>query len=65
MASFDEGDSRALESRTMRIGEYSLLRRRPLLAFLVSASLVALAVAIRLVAGDRPGGYCSTAAACI
>jgi two-component sensor histidine kinase/NADH:ubiquinone oxidoreductase subunit K len=43
----------SVQEWTIRIGEYSLLRRRPLLAFLVSASLVALAVAIRLVAGDQ------------
>jgi two-component sensor histidine kinase len=37
---------------TTRIGQHSLLRRRPVLALLVSASLVALTVAIRWAAGD-------------
>ena len=41
-----------VEDWTTRIGENSLLRRRPLPAILVSAALVALAVGIRLAAGD-------------
>jgi two-component sensor histidine kinase len=43
----------SVQEWTTRIGENSLLRHRPLLAFLVSIALVALAVAVRLVAGDR------------
>jgi two-component sensor histidine kinase len=43
----------SVQEWTTRIGENSLLRRRPLLAFLVSTLLVALAVAVRLVAGDQ------------
>ncbi|MEA2909097.1 MAG: hypothetical protein QOJ15_1178, partial [Bradyrhizobium sp.] len=46
----------SVQEWTTRIGENSLLRRRPLLALLVSVSLVALAVAVRLAAGDRLRG---------
>src|SRR5260370_5206507 len=46
----------SVQEWTTRIGENSLLRRRPLLALLVSISLVALAVAVRLAAGDRLQG---------
>jgi two-component sensor histidine kinase len=42
----------SVQQWTTRIGENSLLRRRPLLALLVSISLVALAVAVRLAVGD-------------
>jgi two-component sensor histidine kinase len=42
----------SVQEWTTRIGENSLLRRRPLLALLVSISLVALAVAVRLAVGD-------------
>src|SRR5260370_42134325 len=45
-----------VEAWRTRIGGNSLLRRRPLLALLVSISLVALAVAVRLAAGDRLQG---------
>src|SRR5258708_22810740 len=46
----------SVQEWTTRIGENSLLRRRPWLALLVSISLVALAVAVRLAAGDRLQG---------
>ena len=46
----------SVQEWTTRIGENSLLRRRPLLALLVSISLVALAVAVRLAAGDQLQG---------
>src|ERR1700682_2513026 len=46
----------SVQEWTTRIGENSLLRRRPLAALLVSISLVALAVAVRLAAGDRLQG---------
>jgi two-component sensor histidine kinase len=42
----------SVQGWTTRIGENSLLRRRPLLALVVSISLVALAVAVRLAVGD-------------
>jgi two-component sensor histidine kinase len=42
----------SVQKWTTRIGENSLLRRRPWLALVVSISLVALAVAVRLAVGD-------------
>src|SRR6266700_1835211 len=46
----------SVQEWTTRIGENSLLRRRPWLALVVSISLVALAVAVRLAVGDQLQG---------
>jgi two-component sensor histidine kinase len=45
-----------IQQWTTRIGENPLLRRRPALAFLVSIALVAIAIGLRLAAGDRLQG---------
>ena len=46
----------SVQDWTRRVGEFALLRRRPLPALLVSVVLVGLAIAIRLLAGDRLQG---------
>jgi two-component sensor histidine kinase len=46
----------SIQDWTTRIGENSLLRRRPLLALLAALALVTLAVGVRLIAGDRLQG---------
>src|SRR5260370_25464572 len=46
----------SVQEWTTRIGENSLLRRRPLLALVVGISVVALALAVGVAAGDRLQG---------
>jgi two-component sensor histidine kinase len=46
----------SVQDWTRRVGEFALLRRRPLPALLVSVVLIALAIVIRLLAGERLQG---------